>query len=52
MVFSQESSQAICEMGNVELIELKTSRIQCPSCPHYVFKVTILGACGKYIRGE
>ena len=32
MTFSQESSQAIFEMGNVELIELKTSRIQCPSC--------------------
>ena len=34
VVFSQESSQAIFEMGNVELIELKTSRIQCPSCLH------------------
>ena len=32
MMFSEESSQAIFEMGNVELIELKTSRIQCPSC--------------------
>ena len=30
-VFSQESSQAIFEMGNVELIELKTSMIECPS---------------------
>ena len=30
MVFSQESSHAIIEMGNVELIEFKTSRIQCP----------------------
>ena len=28
MVFSQESSQAIFEMGNVELIHSKTSRIQ------------------------
>ena len=35
MVFSQESSQAIFEAGNVELIELKTSLIRCPSCPHY-----------------
>ena len=37
MVFSQESSQAVFEMGNVELIELKSSVIQCPSCLHYVF---------------
>ena len=37
MMFSQESGQAIFEMGNVDLIELKTSRIQCPSCLHYVF---------------
>ena len=32
MVFSQESSQSIFEMDNVELIEVKTSRIQCQSC--------------------
>ena len=38
MMYSHESGQAIFEMGNVELIELKTSRIQCPSCLHYVFK--------------
>ena len=31
MMFSQESSQAIFEMGNVEIVELKTSRIQCSS---------------------
>ena len=48
--WSQESSQAIFEMGNVELIGLVTSRIQCPSCLHYVFKGTILGACGKLVR--
>ena len=35
MMFSQESSQAVFEMGNVELIELKTSRIQCPSTLRY-----------------
>ena len=39
-------------MGNVELIELKTSRIQCPSCLHYVFKGTILCSCGKHIRPD
>ena len=52
MIFSQESCQAIFEMGNVELIELKTSRIQCPSCLHYVFKGTILCACGKHVRPD
>ena len=45
MMFSQESSQAIFEMGNVELVELKNSRIQCPSCPHHLFKGTIMCAC-------
>ena len=38
MVFSHESSQAISEMGNVELSELKTSMIQSPSCLHHFFK--------------
>ena len=52
MVFNQESSQAIFEMGNVELIELKTSKIQCPSCLHYFFKGTILRARGKHIRPD
>ena len=52
MVFIQESSQAIFEIGNVELIELKTSSIQCPSCLHYVFKGTILCACGKHMRPD
>ena len=51
-MFSQESSQAIFEMGNVELIELKTSRIQCPSCLHYGFQGTIICACGKHIRPD
>ena len=52
VMFSEESSQAIFEMGNVELIELKTSRIQCPSCRHYVFKGTILCVDGKHIRPD
>ena len=52
MLFSQESSQAIFEMGNVELIELKTSLIERPSCLHYVFKGTILCQCGKHIRPD
>ena len=49
MVFRRESSQAIFEMENVELIELKTSTIQCPSCLHYVFKGTNLCRCGKHL---
>ena len=45
MMFSQESSQAIFDMGNVELMELKNSRIQGLSCSHHVFKGTIMCAC-------
>ena len=51
-MLSQESSQAIFEMGDAELIELKTSMIHCPSCLHYVFKGTILCRCGKHIRPD
>ena len=47
MVFSKESSQAIFKMRNVELIELKKSTVQCPSCRHYVFGGTFLCNCGK-----
>ena len=52
MMFSQESSQAIFEMGKVEPIGLKTIRIQCPLCLHYVLKGTIFCACGKHIRPD
>ena len=52
MMFSQESGQAIFEMGNVEIIELKISRIQCPSCLHYFFKGTIICSYGKHIRPD
>ena len=52
MVFGLESSQAIIDMCNVELIESKKSRNQCPSCLHDVFKGTILCSCGKHIRGD
>ena len=52
MLFSQEPSDAMFEMGNVELIELEKSMIQCPSCLHYVFKGTILCRCGKHIRPD
>ena len=36
LVFSKETSHAISEMGNVELIEFKKPWIQCLSCFHYV----------------
>ena len=44
MVFSKESSRAVFEMCNVELIELKSS-IQCPSCLHYGFESTLIRKC-------
>ena len=52
MMFSQESCQAIFEMGNVQLIELKKSRVQCPSCLHYVFEGTIICSCEKLIKSN
>ena len=38
MIFSEESSRAICEMGNMELIDLRqtSATIQCPSCLKHV----------------
>ena len=50
MVFSKESRQAIFRMGNVELVELKKSTIQCPSCLHYVFEGTFLCNCGMLLK--
>ena len=52
MVSSEESSRAIVEMGNVELIELPKSSIQCPSCLHDVFEGTFIFICmcGKLMR--
>ena len=40
MIFSEESSRAIYEMGNVDLIELKqtSETAQCPSCLKHVFE--------------
>ena len=39
-IFSEESSRAV--FGNVELIELKKTSIQCPSCLHYLFEGTFV----------
>ena len=38
IVFSEESSRAVTEMGNMELIELKqtSATIQCPCCLKHV----------------
>ena len=47
MVFSKGSSRAVFEMGNVGLVEVKKSSIQCPSCLHYVFEGTLICRCGK-----
>ena len=52
MVFSKESSCAISEMGNVELIELNKSSIQCPSCLHHVFEGTLLCKCGTLVKPD
>ena len=41
-VFSKESSRAVFEMGNVELIEFKKSSIQCPSCLRPLFRSTLI----------
>ena len=38
------------KMGNVELIELKKSSIQCPSCLNYGLEGTLLCRCGKLMR--
>ena len=49
-VFSKESSRAVFEMGNVELIELKKSSIQCPSCLPDVLEGTLLCKCGELMK--
>ena len=52
MVFSKESCRVIFEMGNVELIELMKSSIQCSSCLHHVFDGTLLCKCGKLMKPD
>ena len=50
MIFSEESSRAIFEMGSVEVTELKKSSIQCPSCLHHVFEGRLICRCLKLTR--
>ena len=38
MMFSEESSQAVFDVGNVEHIELRKTRTQCPSCLHCMLR--------------
>ena len=52
MMFSPESCHASIHMGNVELIELKKSRVQCPSCLQHVFEGTNICSCGKLIKSN
>ena len=52
MVFIEGSSRAGIEMGNVELIELKKSSIQCPSCLQHVFEGTLICKCGKLMKPD
>ena len=51
-IFSEESSRAINEMGNMELIELRqtlaTSR--CPSCLKHLLGVMNMCQCGVWLR--
>ena len=49
-MFSKESSQALFNMGNVELIELKKATIHCPSYLDYVFEGRFLCNCGKKLK--
>ena len=49
-MFSKESSRAIFKMGNVELIALNKSPVQCSSYFLYVFAGTLLCKCGKLIK--
>ena len=50
MVFSKETSHAISEMGNEELLVWKKSSIQCLSWFHYVFEGTFLCNCGGLLK--
>ena len=52
MIFSEESSRAICEMGNMELIDLRqtSATTQCPSCFKHVAEGLNMCQCGVWLR--
>ena len=52
MVYGRGSSRAILEMGNVELIELKKSSIQCLHAFTTFFERTLLCKCGKLMKPD
>ena len=51
-IFSEESSHPICEMGNMELIELRqtSATLQCPSCLKHVPEGLNMCLCGVLLR--
>ena len=52
MIFSEETSRAIYEMGNMELIDLKqtSATIQCLSCLKHVPEALNMCQCGVWLR--
>ena len=52
MIFSEESSRAIYEMGNLELTELRqtSATIQCPSCLKHVPEGLNMCPCSVWLR--
>ena len=52
MIFSEESSRAIYEMGNMELIELRqtSATLQCLSCLKHVPQGLNMCQCGVWLR--
>ena len=52
MIFSEESSRAVHEMGNTELIELRqtSATILCPSCLKHVPEGLNMCQCGVWLR--
>ena len=52
MIFSEETSRAIYEKGNMELVELKQSSAtsQCPSCLKHVPEGLNMCQCDVWLR--
>ena len=51
MIFSEETSRSIYEMGNMEFIELKqtSATVQCPSCLKHVLEGMNMCQCGVWL---
>ena len=54
MIFCKESSKAIYEMGNVELIELRqtTSTVQCRPCWKHIPEGVLQCLCGNWLKPD